>query len=262
MSKFANKRVLVTGSTQGIGRGAAEMFHELGAIVAINGRKGEDVEAVIKEMGTDRLVGAPGDLGTVRGCRSVVDLAIDRLGGLDCLVNNAGICPLSRMMDVSEQHWDRVMGVNLRSALFTTQFALPELRRSQGNIVFVGSLAGLLAGPVDNFVYAISKGGLISMTKSLALEVARDNVRINCVCPGYIDTPMVQAENAATNGQCYEFIRKSTPLGRIGTVRECAAAIVYLGSDDASYITGSILSDDGGCTANGSWGGANYEDVG
>lgn len=257
---FTGKRVLVTGSTMGIGRGAAEMFHEAGARVAINGRDPVTVDETIEAMGGDRLVPAPGDLGTVAGCRAVVETAIDRLGGLDCLVNNAGICPLARMMDITEEHWDQVITVNLRAALFCTKFAAPALRQTKGNVVIVASVAGLSGGPTDSFVYAISKGGLVNMTKSLALEFAADGVRVNCLCPGYIDTPMVQAENEAADGQIYEFIANSTPLQRVGTVRECASSILYFASDGAGYVTGSVLANDGGCTANASWGGANYDE--
>ena len=133
-SKVGYKRILVTGSTQGIGRAVAETFRDAGALVAINGRRNEDVEAVIETIGRKRLVGAPGDISTIDGCRAVVESAIGKLGGLDCLISNAGICPLARMMDVSEEHWDRVIGVNLRSALFVAKFALPELRQSRGSI--------------------------------------------------------------------------------------------------------------------------------
>ena len=258
---FTGKRVLVTGSTTGIGRGAAEMFLEAGAHVAINGRNPETVAKVIEEMGGSRLCGAPGHVGTVEGCRRVVEAAIRGLGGLDCLVNNVGIGPLARMMDISEAHWDEVIQVNLRAALFCTKFALPALRASKGNIVMISSVTGLIAGPPDSFVYSISKGGLISMTKNLATELAPDNVRVNCLCPGYIDTPMIQAENQLTNGQLNRSIGEFTPLGRIGTVRECASSILYFASDDARYCTGSILSNDGGCAANGSWGTRNQADL-
>ena len=258
---FTGNRVLITGSTMGIGRGAAELLHEAGACVAINGRKPAVVDETIEAMGGgDRLIAAPGDLGTVAGCRAVVETATDRMGGLDCLVNNAGICPLARMMDITEEHWDQVIAVNLRAALFCTTFALPALRKSKGNVVNVASVGGLSGGPVDSFVYAISKGGLINMTKSLALELASDGVRVNCLCPGYIDTPMIAAENEAAGGQVYDFIAKSTPLQRIGTVRECASSILYFASDDAGYVTGAVLANDGGCSANASWGGANYGD--
>jgi len=254
---FSGKRVLVTGSTMGIGRGAAEMFIEAGATVAINGRNEKVVAQVVRELASPRARPVAGDVRTIAGCSNLVSRAIDALGGLDVLVNNVGICPLSYMMDVTEEHWDEVIAVNLRSAFFCSKFALGELRRSRGNIVVVASVAGLAAGPTDSFVYAISKGGLVNMTRALAIELAPDGVRVNAVCPGYIDTPMIQAENAATGGQVHAFIRRATPLGRVGTVRECASSIVYLASELAGYCTGTLLVNDGGCIAAGSWGGAN-----
>jgi NAD(P)-dependent dehydrogenase (short-subunit alcohol dehydrogenase family) len=256
--KLEGKRVLVTGSTNGIGRGAAQLLHEAGAHVAINGRNAATVADTITAIGGERLVAAVGDLRTVEGCRNVVQTAIAALGGLDCLVNNVGVCPLAYLMDVTEEHWDEVVDINLRSAFFCTQSALPALRKSRGNVVMVSSVAGLCAGPTDSFVYAITKGGLVNMTRALALELARDVVRVNCVCPGYTDTPMVQAENQMTGGQIYGFVEGSVPLGRLCSVRECASAILYLASDEAAYATGTILVNDGGCTANASWGGANH----
>jgi NAD(P)-dependent dehydrogenase (short-subunit alcohol dehydrogenase family) len=251
---FTGKRVLVTGSTAGIGRGTVEMFHAAGARVAVNGRNPDTVSRTLAELGGERLVAAPGDVHTVEDCRRVVDAAVRGLGGLDCLVNNVGIGPIARLMDVNEAHWDEVIAVNLRAAFFCTQAALPALRASAGNVVIVSSVCGLLAGPPDGFVYSITKAGLIAMTKSLAVELAPDNVRVNCLCPGYISTPMIVAENALNDGQLYRAISEFTPLGRIGTVRECVSAIMYFASEDARYCTGSILANDGGCTANGSWG--------
>ncbi len=254
------KRALVTGSTMGIGRGAAEMFLEAGASVAINGRNPDTVAQTIAELGGERLVAAPGDLATVTGCQSVVDAAVAGLGGLDCLVNNAGIGDIARLHEVTEEHWDKMIAVNLRAAMFCTKFALPELKASKGNVIHIASVAGLFGGPSDGLVYAITKGGLVNMTRTMALELVGDGVRVNCLCPGYIKTPMIDAENEATGGQVFDFIAHSTPMGRIGTVRECASSILYLASDDASYVTGAILSNDGGCAANAGWGGANHED--
>lgn len=251
---FTGKRVLVTGSTAGIGRGAAEMFHAAGARVAINGRNPQTVARTIDEIGGDGLVAAPGHVGTAEGCSKIIDAAVRGLGGLDCLVNNVGIGPIARMMDVSEAHWDEVIGVNLRAALFCTKASLAALRASKGSVVMISSMCGLVAGPPDGFVYSITKAGLVALTKSLAIELAPDGIRVNCLCPGYIDTPMIVAENVLTNGQLYRAISEFTPLGRIGTVRECASAVMYFASDEARYCTGSILSNDGGCVANGSWG--------
>lgn len=254
---FTDKKVLITGSTTGIGRAAAEMFLAAGAYVAINGRNQDRVAQAIREMNSERLVPAPGNVATVAGCRSIVETAIRDLGGLDVLVNNAGICPLAYVMDVTEEHWDQVMAVNLRAPLFCTKFAMQALRASNGNVVIVASVGGLCAGPTDSLVYAISKGALVNMARTLALEVVTSGVRVNAVCPGYIDTPMVQAENAATNGQIYDFVSRSVPMGRIGTLCEGAAAILFAASAEASYVTGSLLVNDGGCLANSSWGGAN-----
>jgi NAD(P)-dependent dehydrogenase (short-subunit alcohol dehydrogenase family) len=257
---MAAKRVLVTGATKGIGRGAAEMFLEAGASVAVNGRNPETVAKAIEEMGGERLVAAPGDIGTIEGCQGVVEAAVAGLGGLDCLVSNAGIGDVARLEEVTEEHWDKMIAVNLRAAVFCTKYALPELRKSKGNVIHIASVAGLFGGPSDGMVYGITKGGLVNMTRTMAIELAGDGVRVNCLCPGYIQTPMIDAENEATGGQIFDFIAKSTPLGRIGTVRECASSILYLASDEAGYMTGSILSNDGGCAANASWGGANYAD--
>jgi NAD(P)-dependent dehydrogenase (short-subunit alcohol dehydrogenase family) len=259
---FQGKRVLVTGSTMGIGRTAAEMFLEAGAAVAINGRSPETVAKVVGEFRTERAVAAAGDVSTVEGCRAIVCAATGLLGGLDVLVNNAGICPLAYPMDVTEEHWDLVMAVNLRAPMFCTIAALPALRESKGNIVMVASVGGLCAGPTDSFVYAISKGALINMTRTLALELVSDGIRVNAVCPGYIDTPMVQAENAATGGQIYDFVDRTVPMGRIGTLRECASGILYVASDAATYMTGSVFVNDGGCAAASSWGGANVVPTG
>jgi NAD(P)-dependent dehydrogenase (short-subunit alcohol dehydrogenase family) len=118
----------------------------------------------------------------------------------------------------------------------------------------VSSAAALMAGPTDSFVYAVSKAGLVGMTRTLALELAADGIRVNCVCPGYIDTPMIRAENEATRGRIDQSVSRATPLGRFGTPRECASAIAYLASQDAGYCTGSTMVIDGGCLAHASWG--------
>ena len=251
---FTGKRVLITGGTSGIGLAAADMFRASGADVAINGLTADTVSQAMREIGKEHLIAIPGDVGTVEGCRSVVRAAVTALSGLDCLVNNVGIAPWARMMDVTEAHWDEVIAVNLRSALFCTQAALPALRESHGSVVMVSSVAGLVAGPTDSFVHAVSKAGLVGMARTLALELAPENVRVNCLCPGYIDTPLSRAQNEATNGRINRFVSRATPLGRMGTVRECASAILYFASNDATYCTGATLANDGGCTAHASWG--------
>jgi len=247
---FKGKRVLITGSTSGIGRAAAELFHAAGATVAINGRSVLGVAKAIREIGSERLVAAPGDVGSVAGCEAIVAAALTGLGGLDCLVNNFGISSPAGTLDVTEAQWDELMGVNLRSAMFCTRAALPALRVSRGNIVMVSSAAALMAGPSESLLHAISKAGLIGLARTLALEVAPDYVRVNCVCPGYIDTPLTRQRFERIS----DVVAKVIPLARLGSAREIASAIVYLASEDAGYCTGANVGNDGGCYAGARWG--------
>jgi 3-oxoacyl-[acyl-carrier protein] reductase len=247
---FKGRRVLITGSTSGIGRAAAELFHAAGATVAINGRSVQGVAKAIREIGFERLVAAPGDVGSVSGCEAMVGAALTALGGLDCLVNNVGISSSAGTLDVTEAQWDELMGINLRSAMFCTRAALPALRISRGNIVMVSSAAALMAGPSECMLYAISKAGLIGLARTLALEVAPDHVRVNCVCPGYTDTPLARRRFERIG----DVVAKVTPLARLGSAREIASAIVYLASEDAGYCTGTNMVNDGGCYAGASWG--------
>ncbi len=252
------KKILVTGSTMGIGNAAVQGLLRAGAHVAVHGRDAKRVKEAIAALGGgERLVPVVGDVGDLADCRRIIDDAVRQLGGLDCLVNNAGIGDLSYLEDVTDEHFDRIVNVNLRSAFFLTQYALPRLLESRGNVIFTASVTGLCAGPTDSFVYAAAKGGMISLGQALALELAPRGVRVNVLCPGYIDTPLIAAENAKYDGQVYRFIEDCVPLSRIGSMAECASTIVYLASDEAAYFTGSVVVNDGGCTAARTWGGRN-----
>jgi NAD(P)-dependent dehydrogenase (short-subunit alcohol dehydrogenase family) len=255
--RLAGERILVTGSTMGIGYAAAQLMRRDGARVAVHGRDEARVAAAIEQLGGGPdLVPIVGDVGSLADCRRMIDESVAALGGLDCLVNNAGIGDLSYPEDVTEEHYRKVANVNLRSAFFLTQYALPELRKSKGSVIFNASVCGLFAGPTDSYIYACVKSGMINLGRSLALELAPD-VRVNVLCPGYIDTPLIASENAATDGQIYAFIESAAALKRIGTMEECASSMVYLASDEATYFTGSVLVNDGGLAARRTWGGRN-----
>lgn len=257
MMTLAGKRALVTGSTMGIGHAAARGLLEAGARVALHGRNLDRVQEEIDKLGLPGAVAVSGDIGSAADCRLLVGDAIKQLGGLDYLVCNAGIGDLSYPEDVTEEHWDKVFNVNCRSAYFLVQHSIRELRRTRGSILLVASAAGICAGPTDAYAYAVTKAGMISLAQSLALELAPDGVRINALCPGYINTPLIAAENAATGGQIHRFVEEAAPLRRIGTDVECASTIVYLASDEAAYFTGSSIVNDGGLMARRSWGGRN-----
>lgn len=248
---FSGKRVLVTGSTKGIGRGAAEAFHALGATVAINGRSADTVAGAIEEMGGgERLVAAPGDLSSVAAIKTVVPKTIEAMGGLDVLVNNAGRgddCPVD---DATEEYWEKMIALNLKGVFFTAQACVPALKRTKGCIVNVASMLGVMGGPPGTVVYSATKGAVVQMTRMMALELSRDGVRVNSLCPGWIDTPMIRHENElAGDNALLDYIDDTCPLGRIGSVDECTGAILYLAAPFAGYTTGATLVADGGISS-------------
>jgi NAD(P)-dependent dehydrogenase (short-subunit alcohol dehydrogenase family) len=245
------KRVLITGSSRGIGQAAARVFHSLGAKVAINGRSaGSIANGIVALGGGKRMIPSLGDIATVEGCEEAVHSAVEGLGGLDVLVNSAGVGDARPLLDCDEEMWDRILNVNLRGTFFCIRAAYPHLKASRGNVVNVASDAGLI-GEKKLSVYCASKGGVVNMTRALALELAPD-VRVNCVCPGYVDTDMVRRdtiEKAADPARAEAEVMSYAPLKRMARPEEVGKAIAYLASDDAGFITGAALAIDGGSTA-------------
>jgi NAD(P)-dependent dehydrogenase (short-subunit alcohol dehydrogenase family) len=240
---FDGSAVLVTGSSRGIGKATAQEFLAGGARVAINGRTEASVAQTIEELGGhERLVGAPGDVATAAGCEAVVSASIEALGGLDVLVNSAGIFTRTSMAETDEELWDSLIDINVKGTYFCSRAALYALDKSGGSIVNVASEAGL-NGYAGITAYCASKGAIVNLTRSMALELA-PTVRVNCICPGVIDTDMARIGFADLSEEA-EFY----PLKRIGTATEVAKGIIYLASPDAGFITGSALAMDGGATA-------------
>ena len=246
---FRDKAILVTGGTRGIGMAAVRAFLAAGARVAVNGHTKESTQRALQKLGTTgEVVGAPGDIGTVAGCRAAVDAALTAFGGLDVVVNNAGVFREVLMEDSDEALWDQTVNINLKGTFFTSQAALPSLRRRRGNIVNVASESGLMGNPRCT-VYCASKGGVVNLTRSMAIELA-PAVRVNAVCPGPIETDMTRSgAPAGVDYDAYhEALMQYPYLKRIGTAEEVADAILYLASDAAAFVTGAMLSIDGGST--------------
>ncbi len=247
---FKNKRVLITGSSRGIGFGIAEAFIEAGAHVAINGKTEQSVRTAIEKLDSaEHLVAAPGDIGTVAGCDLVVKTAVDAFSGLDILVNSAGIGAGRPIADCDEAMWDDHIDVNLKGTFFCCRAALPELRESNGNIVNIASDAGLIGVPGIT-VYCASKGGVVNMTRAMALEVAPD-VRVNCLCPGYVDTDMIRlsAKKKPDPEAAWQKMIDYAPMKHIATPAEISQGVLYLASLYACFVTGVALPIDGGTTA-------------
>ncbi|MBI4517703.1 MAG: 3-oxoacyl-ACP reductase FabG [Deltaproteobacteria bacterium] len=242
--RLDGKRALITGASRGIGRAAAEALAAAGAAVTVNyarsAAEAEDVAAAVRALGAEASV-VRADVGDAAAIDAMFAQLGER-GGVDILVNNAAVTRDGFVMMMAPQAWDEVMAVNLRGAFLCTRHALrPMIRRRWGRIINVISPAALL-GKDGAANYAAAKGGLLSLTKSLAREVGRYNITVNAVCPGLIETRMIaglpEAERARFNQQIV--------LGRFGEPAEVAHAIRFLASPAANYITGATLVVDGG----------------
>jgi NAD(P)-dependent dehydrogenase (short-subunit alcohol dehydrogenase family) len=253
--RFSNDQVaLVTGAASGIGRGISEVLSREGVkiIVAdIDTKQGLNTAEKIKNHGGDALF-VQMDVTNSQQIKDAITMVVERYGKIDILVNNAGIAlshgPVS---EVEEVIWDKIMGVNLKGVFLCSKFTIPEMRkRGKGAIVNIASVDGLWALP-NAAPYCASKGGVIALTKAMALDCAPFGIRVNCICPGAVLTPLQERFYAEqTNPQrTAELYSKGYPIGRIGTPVDIGNLVAYLSSDESSYVTGSIFVIDGGMHA-------------
>ena len=247
MTKFDGHRVLITGSTRGIGLAMAQRFVDEGASVVITGRNPERVEQACEAAGASAGIAA--DLSQVTECERLVAASLDALGGLDLLINNAGVFSIAAVEDTDESMWDETMTANVKAAFFTSRAALGALRESGGVILNHGSIAGLI-GLANVAAYCASKGAIVHLTKALAMEFAPD-VRVNCVCPTTVNNDMGwQGFNRADDPQAaYEAFVENSKLKRMPTNDDVVNAFVFLASPEASFMTGVALPVDGGKSA-------------
>lgn len=250
---FAAKSVLITGGTSGIGLAAARMFLQGGAKVMLVGRcrdKGQRAIDDLIKFG-DSVNYLTGDVSNPEECRNIIAQAAEWQGRLDIVVNSAGVYLEKAITDVSIEEYNDIMDTNLKGTFFIAKYAVPHLRKRQGTaIVNVSSDAGL-NGNILCTAYCASKGAIVTFTKALALELAPYEIRVNCVCPGDIETPMLDKQLAESGdpGAYRREIASVYPMGRIGKADEAAQVICFLASDAASFVTGAAWSVDGGLTA-------------
>ncbi len=251
--RLDGKVALITGGTSGIGEATAVLFAREGAKVAITGRneaRGHAVTARILELG-GKAIFLRTDVRKAGECKRAVDETVRAFAGLDILFNNAGIYFPQTALECSEEEWDLQIDINLKGTFLMSKYALePMLAQSRGVIVNNSSGWGLVGGD-RGVAYCASKGGVVLMTKAMAIDHGRQGIRVNCVCPGDVDTPMLP-EDARIRGldwKTYLAGCENRPLGRIGTVEEIAKAVLFLASDDSSFMTGTAMAVDGGGTA-------------
>jgi 3-oxoacyl-[acyl-carrier protein] reductase len=241
MFDLSGKTALVTGASGGIGRAIARALHERGAVLALSARRKEALAALAAEL-RERTHILPCDLSDPVSVEQLVPATEAAIGPLDILVNNAGLTRDNLAIRMKDEEWDEVIAINLTAGFRLARAALKGmLRRRFGRIIGITSIIGVVGNP-GQANYAASKAGMIGMTKSLAKEVAARNVTVNCIAPGLIESPMT----AALDDKQRAALLAIVPAGRLGTPEEIAAAVVYLASAEASYITGQSLHVNGG----------------
>jgi 3-oxoacyl-[acyl-carrier protein] reductase len=240
---LAGKVAIVTGGSGGIGFASARALAAEGARVVLGDLNADAVAASAAELGTDVASAVAVDISRPDDAQRLVDTALERFGRLDVLVASAGVHRATRLDELSPEEWDLLLAVNLRGVYLTAQAALRVLvPQRSGRIVTLGSLAGQVGGLASSAAYAASKGGVIALTKSIARYSGPHGVTVNCINPGIIDSPMT----AGWSQEDVTRLTAATPLGRLGTIDEVAAAVIFLASDAASFIHGAHIDVNGG----------------
>jgi len=247
--KLQGKVALITGGGTGIGEATAKLFADEGAHVAITGRRKEVLEGVAKVIVANggKVLTIAGSVTDEAHVRSAVEQTVQAFGKLDILVNNAAIGEFGKLLhETPDRSWEEVLDTNLTGVFRFTRAAIPHMLGRGGSIVNVSSVAGMVGIP-KSAAYSSTKGAMLALTRCLAIDYANDKIRVNCVCPALVDTPM--AAEAIADPVMKASMAAAHPIGRFGTPEDVAQMLVYLASDESSWVTGSVFTIDGGFTA-------------
>lgn len=248
---FRNKVVLVTGAGAGIGRKTAILFAERGAKVAVNDLRastgGAETLQLVQDLGAQGIFVA-GDVSVALDAHRMVSETVSAFGKIDILINNAGIVLPGRVDNMSEEDFDRTMRVNVKGAFLVAKYAVPEMMKGGGGVIVNIASVAALKGIPDRSAYCASKGALVSLTRAMAADYMKENIRVNCVCPGTTNTPSLEERIQAQKdpeAKRAEFISRQ-PMGRLGKDDEIAYAVLFACCAEAAFMNGSIVSIDGG----------------
>ena len=245
MKRFAKKTIIVTGAASGIGRATAERFSKEGANVVL-ADIADDLNEVAGTLPDDRTLAVKTDVSKSKEVDALIEKTVERFGRLDVLVNNAGIAPMGGISDLSDEEWQSTLDVDLNSVFYASRSAIPHLKKSKGSIVNTASVSGT-GGDWGLTAYNAAKGGVVNLTRSMALDLGESGVRVNSVCPSMTRTGLT--EDMMDDDELISAFEKRIPLGRVCEPEEVAAVIAFLASEDASFVTGTNMSVDGGVSA-------------
>jgi NAD(P)-dependent dehydrogenase (short-subunit alcohol dehydrogenase family) len=250
MNTLEGKRAIITGGASGIGRATAKLFSEEGAAVAIADLNDADGLALADQIGDNggKAIYLHCDVTNADDCQQAVETTVEELGGLDILFNNAGIIRRADVLGTREADWDQVMAVNVKSVFLMSKFALPVMVQAGGGTIINSGSGWGLKGGGKAVAYCASKAAVVNMTRAMAIDHGPQNIRVNCVCPGDTDTPMLRGEAQQLSQDEDRFMAEAAerPLGRFGEPSEVAQAVLFLASEASSYVTGAALVVDGG----------------
>ena len=242
--KLNGKVAFITGFGSGLGQAIAILFAREGAAVAGTSKteaKGRDTVALIEKKGGRALFGA-GDVSDAKAMKALIGKTVDRFGGIDIVVNSAGVRTNGSITEITEEAWDLTLNTNLKGAFIVSRLAIPEMKKRGGGVILhIAARSGML-GQAGRAAYCASKGGLVTLTEAMAMDHAADRIRVNCICPGPTRTPMV---DTSTPEKLLRY-ESRVPLGRIGEPQDVAHAALFLASDEGSFVTAAILPVDGG----------------
>lgn len=243
--RLENKVAVVTGASSGIGNAIAEKFLSEGAKVVFSDISGD--ESVVSKFGQSAMF-VKCDVSNPKDVDALIEKAVERFGKLDVMVNNAGVGGLGGIIDVSDESWNKTIGINLSGVMHGMRAAAREMKKSgtSGSIINTSSILGSV-GFEGAIAYCAAKGGVVQLTHAGALDLAKDKIRVNAVAPGFIETSMTK--DMLATSEFNALITSSTPLGYVGKSEDIANAVLYLASDESCYVTGTVLYVDGGWTA-------------
>ncbi|MBC8585287.1 SDR family NAD(P)-dependent oxidoreductase [Youxingia wuxianensis] len=247
---FKEQVVVITGAGAGIGRVAAAKFGAAGAKVVLNSLSEQHALAAclsVKETGAE-CVSHFGDVSQSHSAKELIETALSHFGRIDVLVNNAGIVPSGNVEETSLEEWERCMGVNVRSVFLLCRYVLPHMRKQGGGVIVNNASVAAVKGLINRAAYSASKGAVLSLTRAMASDYVKDNVRVNCVCPGTTLTPSLEERISSSPDPkaAYAAFTARQPLGRLGTPEEIAQAILFAASRENSFMTGANIIVDGG----------------